>query len=261
MSDKLKGTMDAYMSMQMVTEAKLDPVNNKELDKKFKDREDKDIDNDGDTDSSDEFLHKRRAAIDNAVDAKKKTKSEAFKKKEDDEEEDDEEEDDEVEEIKVPANYAQMMAKKKKKAGKEEGEPTTLVKKPSKGKNMNTTDTKAEISKIAEMSTREAFYELWAQIHEASDSGRKKSATAPETALGNESPKSKEFAKMHDVEDGKKPELVADDEEGHELSGKAERLTKKAAARPGDNAQGDKAVVQSTKAEQYVAFMRKWQKL
>ena len=33
----------------------------------FKDREDKDIDNDGDTDDSDEFLHKKRQAITKAV--------------------------------------------------------------------------------------------------------------------------------------------------------------------------------------------------
>lgn len=48
----------------------LDPVNDKENDKKFKDRKDKDIDNDGDTDSSDEYLHKKRAATDDAIDAK-----------------------------------------------------------------------------------------------------------------------------------------------------------------------------------------------
>jgi len=33
----------------------------------FKDREDKDIDNDGDTDDSDEYLHKKRQAISKAV--------------------------------------------------------------------------------------------------------------------------------------------------------------------------------------------------
>ena len=49
---------------------KLDPVNDKENDKKFKDRKDKDIDNDGDVDSSDEYLHKRRAATDDAIDAR-----------------------------------------------------------------------------------------------------------------------------------------------------------------------------------------------
>ena len=47
---------------------KLDPVNDKENDKKFKDRKDKDIDNDGDVDGSDEYLHKKRAATDDAID-------------------------------------------------------------------------------------------------------------------------------------------------------------------------------------------------
>jgi hypothetical protein len=41
----------------------MDPVNKAELKGKHKDRKDKDIDNDGDVDSSDEYLHKRRKAI------------------------------------------------------------------------------------------------------------------------------------------------------------------------------------------------------
>jgi len=41
----------------------LDPVNKKALKKKFADRKDKDIDNDGDVDDSDEYLHKKRKAI------------------------------------------------------------------------------------------------------------------------------------------------------------------------------------------------------
>ena len=41
----------------------LDKVDPKAAKKKFKDRKDKDIDNDGDVDDSDEFLHKRRKAI------------------------------------------------------------------------------------------------------------------------------------------------------------------------------------------------------
>ena len=45
----------------------LDPVNPDAVKKKFKDRKDKDIDNDGDVDSSDKFLHKRRKAISKAV--------------------------------------------------------------------------------------------------------------------------------------------------------------------------------------------------
>src|SRR5210317_115541 len=41
----------------------LDPVNKDAVKKKFDNRKDKDIDNDGDVDSSDKFLHKRRSAI------------------------------------------------------------------------------------------------------------------------------------------------------------------------------------------------------
>ena len=41
----------------------LDKVQPKAVKKKFDDRKDKDIDNDGDVDSSDEYLHKRRKAI------------------------------------------------------------------------------------------------------------------------------------------------------------------------------------------------------
>ena len=44
----------------------LDAVQPKAVKKKFKDRKDKDIDNDGDTDSSDKYLHKRRKAISKA---------------------------------------------------------------------------------------------------------------------------------------------------------------------------------------------------
>ena len=45
----------------------LDPVDHDELKGKHKDRDDKDIDNDGDVDSSDKFLHKKRKAISKAI--------------------------------------------------------------------------------------------------------------------------------------------------------------------------------------------------
>ena len=49
------------------TDEALDPVNKDAVKKKFKDRKDKDIDNDGDVDSSDKYLHKRRKAISKAM--------------------------------------------------------------------------------------------------------------------------------------------------------------------------------------------------
>ena len=45
----------------------MDKVDPKAVKKKFKDRKDQDIDNDGDVDSSDEYLHKRRRAVSKAV--------------------------------------------------------------------------------------------------------------------------------------------------------------------------------------------------
>lgn len=58
----------------MKEKKELDPVNDKENDKPFAKRKDKDIDNDGDVDSSDEYLHKKRAATDDAIDDKEKKK-------------------------------------------------------------------------------------------------------------------------------------------------------------------------------------------
>ena len=55
---------DAY---KLVNEKKMDPVDKKELKGTHSDRKDKDIDNDGDADSSDKYLHKRRKAISKAM--------------------------------------------------------------------------------------------------------------------------------------------------------------------------------------------------
>ena len=49
----------------------LDPVNKNAIKKDFKDRQDKDIDNDGDTDSTDKYLHTRRQAISKNIKEKK----------------------------------------------------------------------------------------------------------------------------------------------------------------------------------------------
>ena len=60
-----KGSIEEIASK--LVESKLDPVNKDAVKKKFDDRKDKDIDNDGDTDSTDKYLHKRRKAISKAT--------------------------------------------------------------------------------------------------------------------------------------------------------------------------------------------------
>lgn len=60
LDERLKSVAQAYLSMH---EKKMDPVDKDELKGKHADRDDKDIDNDGDVDGSDEYLHKKRQAI------------------------------------------------------------------------------------------------------------------------------------------------------------------------------------------------------
>ena len=55
-------------------EEELAPVNKQAVKKKFDDRKDKDIDNDGDVDSTDKYLHKRRKAISKSLNEKEPKK-------------------------------------------------------------------------------------------------------------------------------------------------------------------------------------------
>ena len=72
---KEENEMDIVDTIRNVVEKKLDPVNKDAVKKKFDDRKDKDIDNDGDVDSTDKYLHKRRKAISKAI---AKDKNEAY---------------------------------------------------------------------------------------------------------------------------------------------------------------------------------------
>jgi hypothetical protein len=60
----------------------MDPVDKKASKKDFDDREDKDLDNDGDTDDSDEYLHKRRKAIGKSIGKKKVDEAKSRKERE-----------------------------------------------------------------------------------------------------------------------------------------------------------------------------------
>lgn len=64
LQDRLGISDEMIEAIRSITEKKAaDPVSSDELKGKYKEREDKDIDNDGDTDKSDKFLHKKRKAI------------------------------------------------------------------------------------------------------------------------------------------------------------------------------------------------------
>lgn len=62
----------ATATAKKVAEAKLDPVNHKELEGTHAQRKDKDINNDGKVDKSDEYLHARRKAVKHAISKKMK---------------------------------------------------------------------------------------------------------------------------------------------------------------------------------------------
>ena len=230
---------------------KLDPVNDKENDKKFKDRKDKDIDNDGDVDSSDEYLHKKRAATDDAIDGgKKPAKNEKLKKENEDEEESDEPK------KKKPFPPKKDGEEKDSEEGEESEEededeeekeemPKVAGKKDDKKKVASTAKT-PEISKIGEeLDLVDAIKDLH-QMWESAAKQQKSNATKPEEIDSKDSPKAKEFTSAH-----KKSEKKYEDEEekGHDVTFKAQGGTKpKSGKRPQDNPKGDTNIVKSTEA-------------
>jgi len=164
---KGKGSMSEEVDheSEILDEKKLDPVDDKANDKKFKNRKDKDIDNDGDVDSSDEFLHKKRKAIDNEIDGGEKP---AKKEEKEDEEEVDSEEDKGEDK------------KKKKKIAKPDS------------------DKVPEISKIGEaiLSTMRGLEKCQREAKQK----QTKDALPPEKFDDKESPKSKEFIAKHKID-------------------------------------------------------------
>lgn len=67
--DNIKAVAQAYLDMlEARNKKKLDDVDPKELEGSHADREDGDIDNDGDEDKSDKYLHNRRKSIKKAMD-------------------------------------------------------------------------------------------------------------------------------------------------------------------------------------------------
>ena len=73
-SKKNYGLPDSVLDAvrEVVSEKKLDPVNKQALKKDFDDRKDQDIDNDGDVDKTDKYLHNRRKTVSKAIGKGKK---------------------------------------------------------------------------------------------------------------------------------------------------------------------------------------------
>ena len=75
----IKNMGHAYLSVLEAMKKKLDPVDKDELKGDHKDRKDKDIDNDGDADESDVYLHNRRKTISKASKGKEVEATESVK--------------------------------------------------------------------------------------------------------------------------------------------------------------------------------------
>ena len=71
--DTKENSIEDSVTRVLMGEKKLDPVNPTAVKKKFDDRKDKDIDNDGDVDSTDKYLHKRRKAVSKAIKSDEKS--------------------------------------------------------------------------------------------------------------------------------------------------------------------------------------------
>ena len=227
--EQLAESSCGYDKKSKKEDKKLDPVDDAENDKKFKDRKDKDIDNDGDVDSSDEYLHKRRKAIDDTIDGGKKPAKEEVEK---DEEESEEEPKDKKKKPFPP-----------KKKGEEEPEAEPEADGDSEiKKNPKTADKKAEISKIESVDTRSAFEQMWSEIVEAKNDPKKIAADG-EKYDDHSSEHDKAVIKMHKKSDKK---IEDQEEEGHDVTFKAGgKDMKQAPARSGaDNLKnGDKTPI------------------
>jgi hypothetical protein len=198
-----------------VQEKKLDPVDDKENDKEFKNRKDKDIDNDGDVDSSDEYLHKKRAATDDAIDAKKKGKV---------------------------AEVSADLAKAAAKADKVEinTDDDEIIKKRLDRKRKDPVES-------LELDFSKSFVEMWQEMQEAIDP--KKGATASEKHDDHSSKHDKEVIAQHKKSEKK---IEDNEEDSHNKVFKAAgKDMKQSPARSGaDNlSNGDKTIVNPVKGK------------
>jgi len=197
----------------------MDAVNKKALKKDFDNRKDKDIDNDGDVDKSDEYLHNRRKAVSKAI-----SKDEAMH---------------DSENMKIPPK--KDMKKKKNDNGN------------NNGNNDNEVEMNPKVSNMKKSEQKESFRDKLLNVLEVNQTPHKDKAEKPEDALKGAGAKKMKS----DVEDG--AEYDDTEEKGHDDASKANRAGPSQKMRPNDNKQGDKNIVNPVKKEELspIASMKK----
>ena len=221
MSD-LQDLMRAFLE---VTEKKLDPVG----------KEDDDIDNDGDTDSSDAYLKNRRKKIGQAMGKEKKEgygkKKSAMK---------------EGSKVECPkcegkgCDHCDDKGYHMKESTMEE----TLAS-VSSGRIIKWTDFKEGVAGYDEVTYKDKKRPQDMEIGQSSvrspDAKKEtKGATPPEGIMDKESPKSKQFYKDHQKSDKKWEDM---EDNSHEDASKAMKAGPGPKYRPGDNKSGDKNII------------------
>ena len=253
-----KSSMDEEVSEKMSSKekmakglynGKMDPVG----------QADADIDNDGDVDKSDKYLHNRRKAIKKNMkegDAKSADRKPQMyidptsgKKKVRMVPTDDKIVDKDAKTEGVEENKAASLAKKlaKASASSEKGKAAvTLPKAPFEIPKKESVEANQELEMVTEYSKpnsvskmRNAMQQMW---QEAADrKAHYKGAAEPEEMDSKDSPSAKKMRKDH------KPEVNDTEEKGHVDAAEAGRKGPSAKARPNDNMKGDKAIVNPVK--------------
>ena len=187
----------------------MDPVNKAELKGKHKDRKDKDIDNDGDVDSSDKYLHKRRKAISKAM------KDEGYYK-----------------DLEIKKQDKELGAKPVLSKKKKPGENAVMNPKLDSGKSKGSEMEQKESVNVSHI--RQA---LMSVLEGENHSPNKDKAEKPEDALKGAGAKkmkddNKDDGRYHDME-----------KKSHDDAAKAGRAGPGKKARPNDSKDGDKNVI------------------
>ena len=262
MSD-LEKLMGALMEVELNEKKKLDPVG----------KEDDDIDNDGDTDSSDAYLKNRRKKVGAAMKKEGKIppqflKNVKKKKGEDDDSDDDDDKDDKKPDFlkKKEEGYGKMKKESKMECPKCKGDgcshcddkgyhmkeenvessmEETLASVDTGGRMMKWTDFKEGVAGHDEITykgkKRPQDMEIGqSSIRDVKSDKQTKGATPPEGIMDKESPKSKQFYKDHQKSDSKWENM---EDEGHEDASKAMKAGPGPKLRPGDNTKGDKQII------------------